>query len=541
MPLTDHWKNLSPKQLNAAIQAFSLIAIFFEGYDQGVMGGVNAAPDYAREVGIGSSDGTVTKTTEQGGIVSVYYLGCIVGCFAGGWLADRLGRINGLFFAAAFALIGGALQAATQSSSFIIVARVVTGLGTGGEYYGMQRESLLKLATALTGITPVLVSEMSDSKHRGSFLGYVFIANYLGISVAYWLNFGLAFIDDGQSSVRWRFLLAFQCVPALLLLTGIRLLPDSPRYLASVGKSQEAREVLLHIRGSESEEFEQEYTMIVTMAEQSVKSSPVEFLKIVLGIDRQKAPHLGRRAWLSIWLQVMASWTGITAVTAYSPVLLSQAGYSEIKQNGLAGGLNTIGIIGTIISAQIVDRLGRRICLMLGAGGLAAVNLIAGALYEVSRHDPSRASTIAPATVTMLFLFNLFYAATWGTVAFLLPTEIFPSEMRAQGNGFGITGWAIGVGWTTLVNPIMFANIESRTYFLFAALNFLWVPTVFLFYPETKDRSLESIETMFTAKPFHWHMERAYAARGALMDEQGTMKAESMCCKDGGADVHEEV
>lgn len=85
-------------------------------------------------------------------------------------------------------------------------------------------------------------------------------------------------------------------MPALLLLTGIRLLPDSPRYLASVGKSQEAREVLLHIRGSESEEFEQEYTMIVAMAEQSVESSPVEFLKIVLGIDRQKAPHLGQRA-----------------------------------------------------------------------------------------------------------------------------------------------------------------------------------------------------------------------------------------------------
>lgn len=60
----------------------------------------------------------------------------------------------------------------------------------------------------------------------------------------------------------------------------------------------------------------------------------------------------------------------------------------------------------------------------------------------------------------MLFLFNLIYASTWGTVAFLIPTEIFPSRMRAQGNGFGITGWAIGVGWTVLVNPIMFENIQ---------------------------------------------------------------------------------
>ena len=115
----------------------------------------------------------------------------------------------------------------------------------------------------------------------------------------------------------------------------------------------------------------------------------------------------------------------------------------------------------------------------------------------------------------MLFLFNLIYAATWGTVAFLIPTEIFPSTMRAQGNGFGITGWAIGVGWTVLVNPIMFQHLESRTYFLFAGLNLIWMPIVFFFYPETSDRSLESIDAMFSTKsPFHSAMEKAYRDAG---------------------------
>lgn len=95
MGYTTFWKRLSPAQLNFAIQAFSLISIFFEGYDQGVMGGVNSSPRYVTEVGIGEPDGHVTNTVHQGGIVSVYYLGCIFGCFAGGWLADRIGRING--------------------------------------------------------------------------------------------------------------------------------------------------------------------------------------------------------------------------------------------------------------------------------------------------------------------------------------------------------------------------------------------------------------------------------------------------------------
>lgn len=113
------------------------------------------------------------------------------------------------------------------------------------------------------------------------------------------------------------------------------------------------------------------------------------------------------------------------------------------------------------------------------------------------------------------------YAATWGTVAFLLPTEIFPSELRAQGNGFGITGWAIGVGMTTLVNPIMFDSIQSRSYFLLAGLNLLWIPIVYFFYPETRGRSLESIEALFsTSSPFFWDMERAYQRHGNLLAEQ---------------------
>lgn len=124
----------------------------------------------------------------------------------------------------------------------------------------------------------------------------------------------------------------------------------------------------------------------------------------------------------------------------------------------------------------------------------------------------------------MLFLFNLAYAATWGTVAFLVPTEIFPSDLRAQGNGFGITGWAIGVGMTTLVNPIMFSTMENRTYFLFAGLNLLWIPIIFLFYPETCGRSLESIEALFsTSSPFSWMMERAYQLHGDVLAERGVL------------------
>jgi len=417
-----------------------------------------------------------------------------------------------LWIGSVFALVGGALQAATQSSDFILVARVITGLGTG----------------ALTGITPVLVSETSSADHRGGYLGYVFIANYLGISVAYWLSFGLSFINNGYSDIRWRFLLGFQCIPAILLLLGVKVLPDSPRYLASVGRFDDAREVLTHVRGGYTPKIEKEFLEIVAVAKESKPSSPMQFAKILVGKGGKPGTHLGRRAWLCLFLQIMASWSGITAVTAYSPTLLRAAGYSTLTQNGLAGGLNTVGIVGTIISAQIVDRLGRRTCLMIGSFGLFAVNLIAASLYEASRTQPQNATKFAPAAVAMLFLFNLIYASTWGTVAFLIPTEIWSSDMRAQGNGFGITGWALGVGMTVLVNPVMFSKLENRTYFLFAGLNLLWIPVVYLLYPETAGRSLESIEALFsTNSPFNWHMERAYRNQGDLLDRKDEPDAES--------------
>ncbi|KAJ5578832.1 Major facilitator superfamily domain general substrate transporter [Penicillium hetheringtonii] len=483
------WKRLSPQQLNLAIQFFSLVSIFFEGYDQGVMGGVNASPRYVTEVGIGTSDGTVTDTTHEGGIVSVYYLGAIFGCFAGGYLADRTGRINGMLMGAIFALVGGALQSAAQNSNFMICARVLTGIGTGGNFDWHH---------------PVLVAETSSAEHRGGFMGYVFIANYLGISIAYWTSFGLAFINNGYSDIRWRLLLAIQCIPALFLVCFIKMLPESPRYLASVGSQVEAREILGRLRAHRSTEqqIDLEFSQIVTTAEES-HNSVFQFAKILLGLGGKLYPNLGRRAWLCILLQVMASWTGITAVTAYSPVLLKQAGYSQLTQNGLAGGINTIGIIGTLISAQIVDRLGRRVCLISGAAWLLVVNLIAGSVYESSLRNPEKASQYAPGAVAMLFLFNLGYASTWGTVAFLVPTEIFPSDLRAQGNGFGITGWAIGVGMTTLVNPIMFESMKSL-------------------YPETRNRSLESIEALFsTSSPFNWKMEQAFNLQADVLVDGG--------------------
>lgn len=137
------------------------------------MGGVNSAPRYVTEVGIGKPDGTVTDTTHQGGIVSIYYLGAIFGCFAGGWLADRVGRINGLLAGSLFALIGGALQAGAQDSNFMLCARVVTGIGTGGKNHSWSCLSLT-LTTSYDSNFFFFSSHSFDWHHPGISVGDLF-------------------------------------------------------------------------------------------------------------------------------------------------------------------------------------------------------------------------------------------------------------------------------------------------------------------------------------------------------------------------------
>lgn len=182
------------------------------------------------------------------------------------------------------------------------------------------------------------------------------------------------------SNLKSRQLLAFQCIPAIFLAIFINLLPDSPRYLgkltlhffsgqwlrltidiseASVGREEEAYEVLIHVRGGQTPEVEREYAesaflnnslsaldprrtytlryAVIESTKHMRKSNPLEAVTILAGLAKGDR-HLGRRAWFAVLLQIMTEWTGITAVTVYSDVLFSQAGYKAVRAAGLSGG-----------------------------------------------------------------------------------------------------------------------------------------------------------------------------------------------------------
>ncbi len=166
------------KTLLTAINCVAGLSIFFFGYDQGMMGGVNTAPDYYHNVmKFGHTDPisgapVVDNTLLQGGIVSIYYLGTLMGCLVGGSFGDRYGRIKTIGLGAGWAVIGAALQTSAQNHTWMICARLINGWGTG----------------MLNAIVPVWATETAEHTSRGQFVAIEFTLNIFGVVVAYWIE-----------------------------------------------------------------------------------------------------------------------------------------------------------------------------------------------------------------------------------------------------------------------------------------------------------------------------------------------------------------
>ena len=327
--------------------------------------------------------------------------------------------------------------------------------------------------------------------------------------IAYWLGYGLR---NNTTEFRWRFPLAFQVVPIIILLLTVWTLPESPRWLISKRRRTEAIEILAKIRGDlphTSPIFLAEIEQIDAVVESS-SHKRYRFQNVTFGTFSGKL-HLGRRVALAIGIMLMMEWTGILAITVYANNLFQQAGFSPSKASWLSGLCNSIGILGTAASVFTVDRFGRRISLYFGFFVQGAVLFLAGGLSRLGELHPANAGAYGAAAAAMVFIYTFFFAQTVLMIAFIYPTEIWPQEIRAFGNSYGVFGWAVGCGSTTLAIPSMFAALGYKTLIVFACFNFASLPLVYFFFPETNGRTLEEINLLFSAKSmFVGPNERAF-------------------------------
>ncbi|KAI1338204.1 general substrate transporter [Xylariaceae sp. FL0016] len=525
---------LEKRQLLIAINCIAALSIFFFGYDQGMMGGVNNAKDYIDLMGFGyvdpvSEEPIVTNSLLQGGIVSVYYLGTLFGCLLGGWVGDKIGRVKTIAVGAVWAIIGACLQCSAMNHDWMICARAVNGIGTG----------------ILNAIVPVWATETAEHTSRGQFIAIEFTLNIFGVVVAYWLEFGLSFIDNGNSAIRWRFPIAFQIIPLLILLGAVWFFPESPRWLAKVGRDDEARYILRRLRGSTGEDLrraELEFQDIRNIVDlESRESKKNSYFHMFFDIGSGEL-HTGRRVQLVIWLQILQEWVGIAGVTIYAPTIFRIAGFDTVKSQWISGLNNIFYMFATLICVFTLDRIGRRWTLWWGAAGQGIAMFLAGAFSQLGQEatragNTDKASSYGAAAASFVFIFTSVFGATWLTVPWLYPAEIFPLQVRAKGNAWGVVGWSIGNGWLTLLCPVMFDSIGATTLYIFGACNVLAIPVVWALYPESNQRTLEEMDLLFAAKsPWVWDAEKEFAKLKAEKPElvQAARRGEQVVDPEAG-------
>ncbi|CAI0642970.1 unnamed protein product [Colletotrichum noveboracense] len=484
------------------------VSIFFFGYDQGLMGGVNTARDYAELMDFGHWDEdeqivVIDKPLLQGGIrqVAVYYLpGTLVGCLIGGWFGDRYGRLKTIGVACIWSILTAALQSAAQNANWMFCARVLNGIGTG----------------MLNAITPVWATEIASHTSRGMFVAMEFTLNIFGVVVAYWLQFGTSKYKDPTSSFIWRFPIAFQIVPLIALFLMIWFMPESPRWLVKVGREEEARFILGRLRGNEGEDGElaeaelQDIINIKALEHDTAKQQ--SYIAMFFGWGSGKL-HTARRVQLVVWLQILQEWVGIAGITIYGPTIFTIAGISSEQRLWVSGVNNITYMFATLICVFTLDRIGRRWTLYWGAAGQGICMFCAGGLARATLNaDPGNRSGLGGAATFFVFLYTAIFGATWLTVPWLYPAEIFPLQVRAKGNAWGVVGWSIGNGWTVLLLPTIFEKLNEKTLYLFGAVNVLCIVIIWALYPESNQRTLEEMDLVFASDSiWNWDAEKKFS------------------------------
>ncbi|KAJ3454812.1 hypothetical protein MRS44_013412 [Fusarium solani] len=479
------WRHVPGKALLFLTNVVAATALIFEGYNQGVLGTISETPGFIAMADIGS-DGVVTNSTKQGGLAAAYYFGGMWGSFIGGWVGDKIGRKGGVLVGTLFGILGAALMAASANSDMFICARVIAGLGIG----------------FVNAIVPPWVSELSEAHNRGSSFSLVFVANYLGIVIAYWLNFG---IRNTDIEFRWRFPLAWMVIPLLIVDAALPLLPESPRWLMAHGKRSEAMDILCKLRGDltpDDPKIIAELGQLDAIVE-ATHEKRNNLVNIILGGRYSGKLHLGRRALMGFALQWIQQWTGILAIAAWAGTLFSLAGFDSYKSLWLAGLVNTLGVPGTAAASLVIDRIGRIKSLMISFITQGISLFLVAAFIKTSQDaaatDINKSTQLGTAAASFVFVYLWFFTMFNIVPCWIYGTEIWPQEIRAKGYSFTIVGWACGCGMTQFVIPIMLRNLGYGTYIFFGAMNIVAMPIVWFLFPEVAKRSLEEINLLFTS------------------------------------------
>ncbi|MCJ1321232.1 hypothetical protein MMC15_006576 [Xylographa vitiligo] len=450
------------------------------GYDQGVFGGVIVTDDFLNTLNLGGPQ----NTSLLGTVTAIYDVGCFFGACAAFWLGEKLGRKKTVLVGTTIMTIGAILQISAYSVAQMIAGRVIAGIGNG-----------INTATA-----PVWQSETSTVKWRGKLVVIELILNIAGFSLSNWMTYGFSYTNG---PISWRFPLAFQLVFMIILFSTVPWLPESPRWLIAHGYEDEAFQILADL---ENKDVDHPFVLTqhkeVMYAVEYERKNGVGWMDLLRGrTGTQGGTCTIRRLLLGAGTQAMQQLAGINVTSYYLPtVLISSVGLTNKLARLLAACNSVSYLLFSLIAIPNVERWGRRRLMMYAAAGQCFCYLIITILLRFSV-DPSitvqSQRQIASASIAFFFLYYVCFGIDFQGVPWLYPVEINSLAMRTKGAAIGTaTNWAFNF-MVVEITPIGIQSLGWRFYIIWIIFNFSFLPIIYLFYPETADRTLEDIDRLY--------------------------------------------
>ncbi len=433
------------------------------GYDWVVIGG--AKPFYEIYFHLASPE-------LQGWAMSCALIGCLAGAVAAGRLSDRFGRKLLLTLSAMVFAVSSLGTGLAAHFAVFVVWRILGGFAIG----------------LASGVSPMYIAEISPARMRGRLVSLNQMAIVIGILLAQVVNWLIArpvpagataaqilASWNGQSGWRWMF--GVTAIPSLLFLAATLFIPESPRWLATKGCNEKALGVLKRLGG-------QAYARQV-MDEFHQASGEQNSVSLLRELAH---PGVARALVLGLVLAVLQQWCGINVIFNYAQEIFAAAGYqiSGILFNIVITG--AVNVVFTVLALVTIDRFGRRFLLLTGATGLVFIYAILGALYHLHFHG-------IPMLVLVLAAIAC-YAMSLAPVTWVVISEIFPNRIRAQAVSVSVTALWIACFILTYTFPLLNAAISTAgVFFLYAAICLAGLLFLFRRLPETRNQSLEEIET----------------------------------------------
>ncbi|KDQ64884.1 hypothetical protein JAAARDRAFT_240916 [Jaapia argillacea MUCL 33604] len=470
---------LRGRRLAAALAFVAGTGFTLFGYDQGVMSALLTAGQFEKvfpQVVVDTSH--PNHSTLQSFLVAIYEIGCLMGALSNLWIGDRLGRRRTIVLGGTIMIIGAILQTTSYSYAQMIVARIITGLGNGLN----------------TSTVPSYHAECSPASKRGSFIMIEGSLITFGVMLSYWVDFALFWASG--SSAQWRVPIAIQILLALMMIGGIVFLPESPRWLLKHGRSAEALAVISALDDKPPTDSEVQRTFHAIREAVAIEHSggkPASLKELFHGGKSQNF----RRTALGVVNQCFQQITGINLITYYATILFERLGIDDVKSRIIAACNGTEYFLASLIAIFIIDRVGRRKLMLFGAIGQCLTMVLLAILGSIDTPATQIISAV------LLFVFNSFFAVGWLGMTWLYPAEIVGLRIRAPANALSTASNWIFNFMVVMVTGPSFQNISWGTYIVFAALNALIIPVVYLFFPETAGRSLEDMDVVFALA----HME----------------------------------